>query len=144
MAHIQRDIDPYQIRKYQIRIDGMAAVNFSKADPISEDSAVSKYREGDWADYPIKQPGMLDYKELTFERGEFVGGPTVIEEWVANKTRKTIEVVRLNHEQDEESRPYRLFNAFPKGFETGDFDAQSEDGLAIMKLTIAYEYATYI
>jgi len=144
MYHVQRDIDPYQVRKFQIRIDGMAAINFSKADPINEDSATSEYREGDWDDYPIKQPGMRKFKELSFERGEFVNGSNVLEDWVANKTRKTIEIVRLNHEQDEESRPYRLYNAFPKGLTSGDFDASSEDGLAIFKLTIEYEYATYL
>jgi len=141
---MQRGIDPYQTRKFLVRIDGVAAMAFSKIDAIDEDSAVSEYREGDSEDYMSKQPGMRKFKELSFEKGEFINGNDFMKDWVTNKTRKTIEIVRLDHEQDDESAPYRLFNAFPKGYTSGDFDASSEDGLAIAKLTVAYEYATYV
>ena len=139
--YMQRpNIDPYQVRKYVVRIDGVTAMSFSKIDPIEEDAAVSTYREGNDPDYVTKQPGMLSYKEINLEKGAMMGGTSFLYSWNRNKTRKTIEIARLNHEGDQEGPTYRLYNAFPKNFKSGDFDASSEDGLAIESMTVEYEW----
>ena len=137
--HNQRSkIDPLQLRKYQVEIDNMTEIGFSKFTEPEESFAESKYREGKDQDFPRKQRGMRDYPTVDFERGVFKD-EDVVWEWEVSGERKNIDVVRLDHLRNEAKR-FRLYNAFPVGYKPGEGDALSEDGLVIETLTVAYEW----
>lgn len=142
---IQREgIDTYQVRKFGVRIDRIAEGDFVDCTPIEVDSAVSEYRTGTDPDWKKKQPGGKNYPDVTLTRGEMYLAESFLAQWEANKDRRAVEIYRLNHEGDVEGKVIKLHGAFPRGYKTGEFDATSDDGLAIETIVIAYEYAEFI
>ena len=142
-VHNQRPgIDPLQERKFRIEIEGMDLVGFSEFSAPEEDSDVGEYREGDWDDFVRKQAGMRKFNDVTLSRGVMTNS-TVLREWIETKGRRTVDIVRLDHNRNEAMR-YRLHEAFAKKYTPGKGDAQSGDGGAIESLDIAYDYGEWI
>lgn len=139
-VHVQRPkIDPLQSRKFIIEIDGFPQMGFSKFSELEISHAISKYREGDQADYPTKQRGMMEFPDVTLEKGIFKE-EFDLTGWDETGERRTVSIIRLDHLRQEAYR-YVLNEAFPANIKLGDGDALSEDGLAIQSITLAYDWA---
>ncbi|MBT8348700.1 MAG: phage tail protein [Sulfurovum sp.] len=133
-------VDPLLEMDFLVEIEGIADVGFKDWSGIKGTWASPEYREGD--DPPTKtfQDGMLSFDDLTLSRGIFKDD-SVIQEWFQERSRKTVDVVRLIHDRTGNRRAavYRLYEARCTTLEMGSGDATSDDGNSMMEMTIKYE-----
>lgn len=142
MAEIHRQrpgVDPLLEANFIIEIEGLPSMGFSKCSEVSRKDAVAKYRNGNDPNYHRKQRGLRTYDAITLERGCFEDD-TALQEWMDSGERKTMEIIRLDHIRGETTPSLRLYEAFPSEIVHPKGDADSEDGVAVISLTVEYEW----
>lgn len=138
--HKQRPgLDPLLEANFLVEIEGMPTMGFSKCSEPGRKDAVAKYRNGNDPNYRRKQRGLRNYDDITLERGLFADD-TALQEWMESGERKTVEIIRLDHLREEQTPSIRLYEAFPSEIQHSKGEADSEDGVAVITLTIAYEW----
>jgi phage tail-like protein len=138
--HKQRPgLDPLLEANFLVEIEGMPTMGFAKCSEPNRKDAVAKYRNGNDPNYHRKQRGLRSYEDITLERGCFVDD-TALQEWMDTGERKTVEIIRLDHIRETQTPSIRLYEAFPCEIQHPKGDSDSEDGVAIITLTIAYEW----
>ena len=61
---------PYKNYRFKVEIDGVMVAGFNEVAGFDATIDVIEYREGDAAtNTPRKQPGLVNYSNITFKRG---------------------------------------------------------------------------
>ena len=138
--HNQRDgIDPLLEANFNLEIEGIPSIGVKSFSEPKKSFATSKYREGNQQPWHRKQRGLASYEPITIERGIIKGDTRELEQWFELGDRRTVDVVRLDHLAQPSGIVYRLYEVFPSELNLGKGDAGSEDGPAILSMTIEIE-----
>lgn len=122
--------DPLKTFDFILEIEGFAYAGFTKCSGLSAKTEVIKYGIG--GGIFRKSPGMTDFPELTFERGQILAagyGNRDFMDWYKqvhntslhrpargkNVIRRTIEIVQFGPEGDEKMR-WRVVECWPSEF----------------------------
>lgn len=143
-AHAVRTFtaDPLQSYKFQVSISGIpASIGFKSISGLSREVAVVEYLENLF-EYTHKFPGRETVGEVTFERGMYGGDETL---WNAYKSlfsantavRRDV-TINVTDRWGSIRRTFQLAECWFSKFETGDFDAESNE-VIIETLTMQFE-----
>jgi len=148
MANATR-IDPYLNFKFRVEINGIQTAAFSEVTlPDSTVDAVT-YREGTDPNYVRQLSGLTKYGSLSLKKG--LTDSLELYNWflqVSNKgagsagARKNISIIMVNDENEDACR-WNIINAWPTKYESGGFNASSNDVL-IETLDIVIESITRV
>jgi phage tail-like protein len=138
----------YKKFSFLVEIAGVASAKFQKAGPLKMTIANIKQSEGG-ALTPEKQPGMVEYDDITLERGatsdlDFWNWVKQVANVGANTGvlndiyKRTIDLVQLERDGTELQR-WTLHDAWPVEFQPGDWDnSANENVIEMVKLTYKY------
>jgi phage tail-like protein len=130
--------DPLRGFRFIVEIDGIASGAFLRVKGLSREIKTEVRREGGVNDYEHKLFSQVSYPSVILERGLAL---TDLWDWAQSAadgdvTRKTV-CVRLRNEANEKALSWRIENAFPVKWSTGDLDAQVS-GVLIESLELAH------
>lgn len=142
----------YPLPKFHFQLDwGGTRIGFTEVSGLDFETKVIEYREGSSPLYhKTKQPGLVEYKNITLKRGTFVGDYEFFENWRKTmlfqegkeKFRRDVTIRLL----DEEHKPVFTFNvrnAIPVKYSASDFKADASE-IAIETLELAHEGLTVV
>jgi phage tail-like protein len=149
------DEDPMKVFRYQIEIENFSRFGFSKMTGLKATTAKTNYREGGKNTTPTKSPGLTDFADITFSRGQILqaglGDPDILNWYTqvfnisakkggSSKTfRRQLDVVQFDKEGTERKR-WRVVEAWPSEHNpVGEgFDAASSDNV-IETMVVTHE-----
>jgi phage tail-like protein len=133
---------------YTVEIQGVAYAGFTKVSELSAEVAESQYHEGGRI-IPHKSPGRLTVADITLERGATLDRD--LYNWfsdvvqlasglglVDDRYKRNFDLVQKDRDGSTVRR-WSVYNAWPKKFVAGDWDASSDDPL-IESVTLAVDY----
>jgi len=138
--------------RFTVEIDGVTHAGFSKCSALEAEIDVIKYREGGDIRPTTKDAGLLDFSDLTLERGAVVEDSDLYN-WFqrvvgtvsdigallgdpANDYKATLDIVCRNSLKQETKR-WRIYEAWPKKFKAGEWDnTTSEKTIESVELSI--------
>lgn len=144
MADINRQRpgkDPLLEMDFVIEIEGIADIGFRDYSELKKQFATAEYRQGDGPNFKFKQDGGESVETVTLTRGVFKDD-TVLRAWFKERTRKTVDIVRLIHDRSAANRRCnvaRLYETRCTSLSLGKGDAMSEDSNAIEEITLEFE-----
>jgi len=133
--------DPLLEMDFLIEIEGVADIGFRDYSEVKKTFATAEYREGDGPNFRYKQDGGESVEKITLTRGVFKDD-TVLQEWFLERSRKTVDIVRLIHDRsggDRRANTYRLYETRCPELSLGKGDAMSEDSNAILEMVLEFE-----
>lgn len=143
-AHAARTFsaDPLQGYKFRVSISGIPdSIGFQKISGLSREVEVVEYLENMF-EYAHKFPGREKVGEVTFERGMYGGDETLWNAYksifsAASAVRRDV-TLNVCDRWGNIRRTFQLAECWFSKFETGDFDATSND-VVIETLTMQFE-----
>ena len=139
---------------FELRVEGVTHARFTKCSAIAWEFEEITYRESMSATPAAKDPGLLNYDDVTLERGA-VSNDSDLYDWselvinaatnvgAANPdAKKTVDLV-IKDRSGRTQLTWRLHNAWPKRTETGGWDAEGSSK-TIDKTTLTFDRAERI
>jgi phage tail-like protein len=138
--------------RFTVEIDGITHMGFQKCSALEAEIDVVKYREGGDIRPTTKDAGLLDFSDLTLERGA-VAEDSDMYQWIqtvvgtvsdlgatlsdpSGDYKRTLDIVCRNNMKQEIKR-WRVYEAWPKKFKAGDWDnTTSEKTMESVELSI--------
>lgn len=131
--------DPLQKFKFRVTIPGIpGTIGFQKVSGLDMNINSVEYNESAYP-YVHKLPGLVSFSEVTMERGMFEDTSMLDQMQVVltNDFRVTM-IINLCDRFMNIKRTWKLAEAWISKWESGDFDATSDD-VAIETITVQYE-----
>jgi len=134
--------------KFTIEIDGIAHAGFNKCSELSAEFDTVEYREGGDLVPTVKDPGLLNFADVTLERGA-VADDSDLYEWFESVADYALNTGRVNPEfkrsldivvRDRDGtvlKRWRLTEAWPKKFVGGEWDGGASEKTMEM-VTLAF------
>lgn len=139
--------NPYQKYNFLVEIDGFAKAGFRKCTGLEKKVNVVEYRDGGDNNSKRKEPGWVDFPNITLERG--MSQDTDMHTWSLesmnldglSKTASQIKrdlTITLNDPRQEAVRRWNLYECWVVSYKFDDLDADSDDFI-IESIEIAHE-----
>lgn len=139
--------NPLQKFKFRIEIDDFSKVGFQKCTGLEKKVNVVEYRDGGDNNSKRKEPGWVDYPNITCERG--MSQDKDMANWAnqcmnldgvvstSDGAKRDITIV-LQTPNGVAVRQWQVYNAFVVDYKFDDFDATSDDFI-IESMELAHE-----
>lgn len=136
---------------FVVEIDGIAHAAFNKCSELSWELDKIEYREGGDLIPTAKDPGLLNFTDVTLERGA-VANDSDLYGWMEETADAASNTGRVNPEfkrgfdivaKDRDGsviKRWRVTNAWPVKFVAGDWDNDASEK-TIEMVTLTYDYA---
>jgi phage tail-like protein len=135
--------NPYQKFKYVVEIDGFKKAGFNKCTGLEAKVNSVNYRDGGDNNTVHKQPGLVEFSDITLERG--MSQDKDMSSWFSELFtldgskkvdgtggfRRNLSIV-LQDRAGNPVRRWNVYDAFPSNYKFDDLDAQSDDNLIEM------------
>lgn len=134
---------------FVVEIDGIAHAAFNKCSELKAELDKVEYREGGSLTPTAKDPGLLNFEDVTLERGA-VPDDTDLYDWMleaadaaSNTGRVTPEYKRgfdivAKDRDGTELKRWRIYNAWPRIFVAGEWDNDASEK-TIEKVTLSFD-----
>lgn len=139
---------------YTIEVDGVSHAKFNKCSTLAWEFDEVAYREGGDLIPTVKDPGLLNFDDVTLERGAVFEDSDLFD-WmeqvadaasntglVAPNFKRGFDIVLRDRDGTPKLR-WRITDAWPKRFEAGDWDSDASEK-TVEKVVLSIRHAKRI